>query len=200
MAAPSPAAAAGRDDTAWLQARLDLGGALHLPKLPNGECYATRGLWVSRDDTTITSDGACIVALGWGVRPGPTPGRPLRAKSVFLLDHVDLRRPQPVRVSISGLDIRVPAKTRMRGIVVYGAESTIADLTVRGAPMSDVVIGDGQLGSGGPTPRMTVRNCRLSGAKGDVLVASGAVGLRVEGNTLSGGGGAGGDEHVSLRA
>jgi Right handed beta helix region len=195
-AAPHAAAAADRDDTAWLQAKLDAGGSIFLPKLANGECYATRGLWVPRDDTTITSDGACIVALGWGVRPGPVPARPLRAKSVFLLDHVDLRQPQPVRVAISGLDIRVPAKTRMAGIVVYGAESTIADLTVRGAPTFDVVIGDGHLGSGGPTPRMTVRNCRLSGAKSDVLVASGAVGLRVEGNRLSGGGGAG----LDLRA
>jgi hypothetical protein len=64
-----PATAAGggaRDDTAWLQAKLDGGGAVFLPRLPNGECYATRGLWVSRDDTTVTSDGACVVALGPG--------------------------------------------------------------------------------------------------------------------------------------
>jgi hypothetical protein len=191
MAGPHAATAAGRDDTAWLQGKLDAGGSVFLPRLANGQCYATRGLWVSRDDTTITSDGACIVALGWGVRPGPNPARPLRAKSVFFLDHVDLRRPQPVRVSISGLDIRVPAKTRMAGIVVYGAETTLADLAVGGAPTSDVVIGTGQLGSGGPTPRIAVRNCRLSGAKGDALAASGAVGLRVEGNTLSGGKGVG---------
>ena len=31
-----------RDDTAWLQARLDAGGGrIFLPKLPNGGCYAT---------------------------------------------------------------------------------------------------------------------------------------------------------------
>jgi hypothetical protein len=188
-AAPAAHAAAGRDDTAWLQARLELGGALFLPKLPNGECYATRGLWVPRDDTTITSDGACIVALGWGTRPGPT--RPLRAKAVFLLDHVDLRQPQPVRVSISGLDIRVPARTRMAGIVVYGAETTLVGLTVRDAPTNDVAIGAGQVGSGGLTPRITVRKCKLSGASREVIAASGAVGLHVEGNTLSGGRGAG---------
>jgi Right handed beta helix region len=195
FAAPN-ALAAGRDDTAWLQARLDLGGALFLPKLPNGECYATRGLWVSRDDTTITSDGACVVALGWGTRPGPTPARPLRAKAVFLLDHVDVRRPLPVRVSISGLDIRIPARTRMAGVVVTGAETTLADLAVRGAPTTAMRIGSGTPGAGGPTPRIVVRNCRLSGASGDVLVASGAVGLRIEGSTLSGGRGAG----LDLRA
>jgi hypothetical protein len=187
-------AAAPRDDTAWLQARLDLGGALFLPKLPSGECYATRGLWVARDDTTITSDGACIVALGWGTRPGV--GRPMRAKSVFLLDHTNVREPQPVRVAISGLDIRVPAKTHMAGIVIFGGEATLADLTVRGVPTTDVVIGTGQPGLGGLTPRVTVRNCRLSGAQRDVITASGAIGLRVEGNTLSGGGGAG----LDLRA
>src|SRR5207248_6052162 len=61
--APS-AAGDGRDDTSWLQARLDSGGGtIFLPSLPNGECYATRGLWVTHDDTTITSDGACITAL-----------------------------------------------------------------------------------------------------------------------------------------
>src|SRR5436853_226703 len=34
---------AARDDTAWLQARLDAGGGrIFLPKLPNGGCYASR--------------------------------------------------------------------------------------------------------------------------------------------------------------
>src|SRR5438105_10518423 len=37
-----------RDDTAWLQTKLDAGGNVFLPKLPDGQCYATRGLWVSR--------------------------------------------------------------------------------------------------------------------------------------------------------
>ena len=62
----SSAAGGLRDDTPWLQAKVDAGGAIFLPRLPEGQCYATRGLWVSRDDTTITSDGACIVALGAG--------------------------------------------------------------------------------------------------------------------------------------
>ena len=62
----SPAGGAVRDDTDALQAKLDAGGAVFLPKLPNGQCYATRGLWLSRDDTTVTSDGACIVAASGG--------------------------------------------------------------------------------------------------------------------------------------
>src|SRR4051812_12591936 len=62
----SSAGGALRDDTEWLQAKLDAGGAFFLPRLPDGRCYATRGLWVSRDDTTVTSDGACMIALGPG--------------------------------------------------------------------------------------------------------------------------------------
>src|SRR5438132_2724227 len=69
LATASSAGAAVRDDSDWLQAKLDAGGSVFLPRLPDGQCYATRGLWVSRDDTSITSDGACIVALG------PGPGR-----------------------------------------------------------------------------------------------------------------------------
>ena len=40
--------AAVRDDTDLLQAKLDAGGTIFLPKLPNGQCYRTRGLWLSR--------------------------------------------------------------------------------------------------------------------------------------------------------
>jgi hypothetical protein len=72
MLCVSPPAHGGvRDDTAWLQAKLDAGGSLFLPRLPNGECYETRGLWVSHDDTTVTSDGACVVALGPGEGRSP---------------------------------------------------------------------------------------------------------------------------------
>src|SRR5262249_60747280 len=72
---PGAHAVAGtRDDTSALQAKLDAGGSVFLPKLPGGGGYATRGLWVSRGDTTITSDGACVVALGLGpARLGPPP-------------------------------------------------------------------------------------------------------------------------------
>ena len=61
----TPAGAAVRDDTDLLQAKVDAGGAIFLPKLPNGACYRSRGLWLSNDDTTISSDGACIVPLGF---------------------------------------------------------------------------------------------------------------------------------------
>src|SRR6266568_1841640 len=88
-----------RDDTAWLQAKLDAGGAIFLPRLPDGQCYATRGLWVSRDDTTVRSDGACIVALGPGEGRLPRgDGTFVKANAVFFVDHSQPRKPLPVRI------------------------------------------------------------------------------------------------------
>src|SRR6476469_1546782 len=136
-----PAASAGgavRDDSAWLQAKLDAGGDVFLPRLPNGRCYATRGLWVSRDDTTITSDGACIVALGPGEGRIPrADGTFVTATAVFYVDHSDLRKPLPVRIAISGLHITVPAGKRMHGVSVLGHEVTLNDLTIDGSPLTD---------------------------------------------------------------
>ncbi len=186
VSAASAEAGAARDDTAWLQAQLDAGGRIFLPKLPNGACYATRGLWVSRDDTTITSDGACIVALG----PGPGrikrgDGTPILSNAVFFLNHSDLRAPLPVRVTISGVHITVPAAKRMHGISVFAHETALNHLTIDGAPLSDVLIGDGKTGIGGMTGRVAVTDSTLSGGQRDVITAFGPVGLRIEGNTLS---------------
>jgi hypothetical protein len=185
-AAPA-APGAARDDTARLQAALDAGGTVSLPKLPNGQCYATRGLWVSRDDTTITSNGACIVSLGPGEARIPgAGGRPMHANAVFLLTHSNLRVPPPVRVSISGLTIRVPASQQMHGVVVIGHETTLSDLTVTGSPLTDVLIGSGELGAGGMTAHVAIRGSTLSGGRRDVISVFGPVDLTVEGNRLSG--------------
>jgi hypothetical protein len=188
----APRAAAGRDDTAWLQAKLDAGGAIFLPKLPNGECYATRGLWVSRDGTSITSDGACIVALGPGearIRTGA--GRPVRANAVFFLDHSSIFEPLPVRVSISGLHIRIPAARHMLGVAVSGHEVTLDNLEISGSPTIDVAVGGGRIGAGGLTARVDIHDCLLTGGRRDLLTVFGPIGLRIEDNTLSGGRGAG---------
>src|SRR3954470_14580714 len=96
LAFPASGAGDGRDDTAALQAKLDAGGTVSLPKLPNGECYATRGLWVSRDDTTITSNGACITALGPGeVRLTSPDGDAIPANAVFFVNHSAPPPPTP---------------------------------------------------------------------------------------------------------
>src|SRR3954462_3653062 len=148
LAIGSPAGGAVRDDTDALQARLDAGGSIFLPKLPGGQCYATRGLWVSRDDTAITSDGACLVALGFGpARLDPTAPKPHFAKAVFQLDHSNIRDPLPARVSISGLHITVPKAKKMYAISVGGAEVTLNHLAIDGGPLSGITVG----GPGGPT-------------------------------------------------
>jgi len=185
---PAPSAgSATRDDTEWLQAQLDAGGSMFLPKLPDGQCYATRGLWVSRDAMSITSDGACIVALGPGeARIKTGAGRPVRANAVFFLTHSNVRVPPPVRVRISGLHITVPAAKRMHGVAVFGHETTLSRLTIDGAPLTNVLIGTGMKGSGGMSARNAVIDSTLSGGTRDVISVFGPVGLRVEGNTLAG--------------
>jgi hypothetical protein len=176
-----------RDDSALLQAKLDAGGAIFLPRLPGGQCYATRGLWVSRDDTTVTSDGACIVALGRGAgRIQRGDGTFVTANAVFSIDHSEVRKPLPVRIAISGLHITVPAAKRMNGISVLGHEVTLTGLTIDGSPLTDVRIGAGVKGSGGMTSRIALTGSKLSGGVDDLVSIFGPVGVRVEGNVLTG--------------
>ena len=186
LGAGSSARGAVRDDTDALQAKLDAGGAVFLPKLPGGQCYATRGLWLSRDDTTITSDGACIVALGLGpARLDPTAPRPHFANAVFYITHSTIRAPVPARVSISGLRITVPKAKRMQGVAVLAHEVSLSNITIDGAPLDDVLIGSGSVGAGAPTVRVALTNSTLRGAQRDAVLAFGPVGLRVDGNTVT---------------
>ena len=178
--------AANRDDTDMLQAKLDAGGAIFLPRLPGGQCYATRGLWVSRDDTNITSDGACIVALGFGPprQDPPSAKKPNYAKAVFFVTHSNVRAPLPARVSISGLRITVPKTKRMNGITLEGPEAGLSNLTIDGAPINDVLIGAGAPGSGGPIERIALTGSTLTGAQREAVRVSGPIGLQIEGNTV----------------
>ena len=187
LASAGGADAGVRDDTQSLQARLDAGGEIFLPKLADGRCYETRGLWVSRDGTSITSNGACILALGPGeARLRDGAGRPIRANAVFFIDHSNVRAPLPVRISIAGLRITVPASKQMYGVAVYGHEVTLSRLAIGGSPVANVRIGSGGVGSGGLTARVAVTDSVLSGGRRNVISAYGPVGLRVEGNTLTG--------------
>jgi Right handed beta helix region len=193
MGVCASASAATRDDTDMLQAKLDAGGAIFLPKLAGGQCYATRGLWLSRDDTRITSDGACIVALGFGPpRLDPPGAKKLHhAKAVFFVTHSNVRAPLPARVGISGLHITVPRAKRMNGITLEGHEVTLSNLTIDGAPINDVLIGGGAPGSAGPIERIALTNSTLTGAQREAVRASGPIALQVEGNTVRRAGGAG---------
>jgi hypothetical protein len=183
---PASGAGDGRDDTAALQAKLDAGGRISLPKLPNGECYATRGLWVSRDDTTITSNGACITALGPGeVRLTSPDGDPIPANAVFFVNHSAPLEPTPVRVTISGVKIDVPAAANVFGIGIYGHEVTVRGVTVSGSPIDAITIG-GRANGSGYAGRVAVLSSTLSGGMRNVVSATGVISLRIERNRISG--------------
>jgi hypothetical protein len=179
--------AAERDDTAWLQARLDRrGGTIFLPKLPNNECYATRGLWVSRDDTTITSDGACIVSLGLGpARLRSIDGDPIAASAVFFVNRSRRTQPAPIRVTISNLRIIVPAGQSMYGIAVNGHQITLSRLDIGGAPKDDVTI-SGRANGNSYAGRISILDSTLSGASRNAISATAVIGLTIEGNIIQG--------------
>src|SRR5207302_11267453 len=136
------------DATAWHEASTAARGDAGLPKAATGQCNATRGLSVSRDDTSITSAAACIGALGPSYLPNPLSPRPLRANAVFSLDHSNVYKSLPARVTVSGVHIIVPAATKMDGVSVFGGEVSLDHITVAGAPVNDVLIGAARLGSG----------------------------------------------------
>ena len=186
-AATPRARADGRDDTAWLQARLDAsGGVVSLPKLPGGQCYATRGLWVSHDDTQIVSNGACITALGPGpVRLTSQDGDPVPADAVFFVNHSRPLDAPPVRVTIRGLRIVVPRAADMFGIGIFAHEVIVRGVTVTGEPIDAITIG-GRANGDGYAGRVTITGCRLSGATRNVLSATAVIGLRVVGSRLTG--------------
>ena len=186
LCAGSPASAAARDDTDALQAKLDAGGAIFLPKLPGGQCYATRGLWLSRDDTTITSDGACIVALGLGrAQLDPRAKKPHYANAVFDISHSDVRKPVPARVSISGLRIVVPKAKRMHGVLVEGNAVSLTHLSIAGMPLTGIRVGYGLAGDGAMSSRIAIADNTVSGAQRDNIVVYGPIGLRIERNVVS---------------
>ena len=174
-----------RDDTAWLQAKLDAGGTVELPKLPDGQCYATRGLWVSHDDTVIESNGGCIVSLGPGeVRLTSADGDPIAADAVFYINRSTPLQPAPDFVTIRGLTIEVPAATRTYGIAVLGHDVLIQNVTVTGAPVDDLYIGDRANGDGYAS-RVTVDGCRLENGGRNVVSAVAFLDLTIRNSVLA---------------
>lgn len=175
----------GRDDTVWLQARLDAGQSIVLPQLANGECYATRGLWITRDDTRIVSDGACIVGLGPGeVRIKSPDSDPIAAEAVFYVSRDNPYVPAPARISISGVRIRIPDDVELYGIAVYGHEVAVQNVEVSGAPIDAVIVGG--RANDGFAARVSITDSRLLAGRRNVLSAVGAVDLRIERNVISG--------------
>jgi|GEM_PF-3312155 len=176
-----------RDDTSWLQARLDAGGGrIFLPKLANGACYATRGLWVSHDRTQIVSNGACIRSLGPGpVRLVSPDGDPVASDAVFFVNRSRQFDPTPIHVTIKGLRIVVPAETRTYGIAIFGHEVVVRGVAVEGSPVDDIYVGDRANGDG-YSSRVSILGCRLSGGGRNVVSAVSFIGLRIAGNRITG--------------
>src|SRR5919201_1485323 len=185
LGAPSPGAS-GRDDTAALQAQLDAGGTVFLPALPDGQCYATRGLWVSLDGTSIVSNGACIVALGPGpVRLHSPDGDPIAADAVFFVNRSSEVNAAPHGVTISGLRLVVPRSASMFGIEIFATDVTVEDVTVEGSPIDSLLVG-GRANGEGYSSNVLVRSSSFTGGTRNVISVTAVQGLTIENCLLTG--------------
>lgn len=176
-----PPDAADRDNTAWLQARLDEGpGRIVLPALPDGACYPTRGLWISHGSTELVSDGACLRSLGPGpVRLRSADGDPIAASAVLFVNRSSSEGPAPEQVLIRGFRIVVPPGVESYGVGIFGHDVTVRGVTIEGSPIDGIVI-EGR-GNGVDLARdAAVVDCRVNGARRNGISAAGVVGLRIE--------------------
>ena len=178
--------APGRDDTAALQAQLDAGGTLSIPALPNGQCYATHGLWVSLDGTSIVSNGACIVALGPGpVRLHSADGNPISADAVFFVNRSSDVNAAPNGVTISGLRIVVPRSASMFGIEIYANDVTVEGVRVEGNPIDSLLVG-GRANGEGYSSNVSIRDSSFTGGTRNVVSVTAVQGLTIENCLLTG--------------
>src|ERR687888_93106 len=187
---PAPTGSAnvapGRDDTAMLQAKLDAGGTLDLPALPNGQCYATHGLWVSLDGTSIVSNGACIVALGPGaVRLHSPDGNPIAADAIFFVNRSSDVNAAPHGVTISGLRLVVPRSASMFGIEIYANDVTVENVHVEGNPVDSLLVG-GRANGEGYSSNVSVRDSSFTGGTRNVVSVTAVQGLTIENCLLTG--------------
>jgi hypothetical protein len=179
LGAPAPNVPA-RDDTAALQAQLDAGGTVFVPRLPGGECYATHGLWVSLDGTRILSDGACVVALGPGpVRLHSPDGDPIAADAIFYVNRSNEQNAAPHGVTIEGLRLVVPRSASMFGIEIYGHDVSVERVHVEGNPVDSLLVG-GRANGDGYSSNVTIRDSSLTGGTRNVVSVTSVRGLTIE--------------------
>jgi hypothetical protein len=178
-----PPGGGAADSTSLLQAELDRGGRIFLPALPGGRCYPTRGLWVSRSGTELTSDGACLESLGPGpVRLRSPDGDPVPASALLFVSRTSGGR-RPVLVRLQGLRLVVPRETKSFGIAVYGDGVAIQDVTVEGEPIDALAVGGR---SAQPVQHVTVTRSRFLGARRNVVSIVSATDLLITGCVISG--------------
>jgi Right handed beta helix region len=187
----APAQAAGRDDTAWLQAALDAGGKIVLKKLPDGACYEVYGLWVSRNHTTIDAKkGACVEYLGPGpVRLTSSDGDPIASNAIFFINRSSTGAELPHDVSISNLQLKVPDGTDGYGVLVAGSEVKLSNLKIIGAPLDAVTVTGRANGRGYAGP-VTIKGSRFVGARRNGISVVGAIGVTIDSNVITGAGNA----------
>ena len=179
-------AAPGRDDTAALQAQLDAGATVFLPALPDGQCYATHGLWVSLDGTSIASNGACIVALGPGpVRLHSPDGDPIASDAVFFVNRSSESNAAPHGVTISGLRIVVPRSASMFGIEIYASDVTVEAVRVEGSPIDALLVG-GRANGEGWSSNVSIRDSSFTGGTRNVVSVTAVQGLTIENCLVTG--------------
>jgi hypothetical protein len=184
----SNAFAAARDDTATLQAKLDAGGKITLNKLPGGACYETYGLWVSKNKTTISSDGACITYLGPGpVRLTSSDGDPIAANALFFINRSSTTAKLPQQITISNLVLHVPAGTDGYGVLAAGSNVTLEKLTIDGAPLDAITVTGRANGRGYAGP-VKIRRGTFSGARRNGISVVGGVGITIDSNIIQGAG------------
>jgi parallel beta helix pectate lyase-like protein len=182
-------AGGSRDDTKSLQRALDNGGSIVLRKLKNGQCYMTRGLWVSHNNTSIdTPDGACIQYLGPGpVRLTSDDGDPIPADAIFYVNRSSRTSSLPQHISIANLKLIVPTSTTGFGIVVAGADVTLKKLKIRGAPVDGIQVTGRANGRSYAGP-VSILKSNISAARRNGISVVGAIGVTIDSNTISGAG------------
>ena len=173
-----------------LQAKLDKGGTIVLAKLPGGACYQTQGLWVSKSNTTITTnDGACLQYTGPGpVRLTSDDGDPIPADAIFFVNRSSRNDSLPQHVTIRNLKLIVPAGGPDGfGVVVAGGDVTLDGLRIQGSPIDAVQVTPRANGRGYAGP-VTIKNGKFTAARRNGISVVGAIGLTIDSNRISGAG------------
>jgi Right handed beta helix region len=179
-----------RDDTKSLQKQLDKGGTVVLKALKKGACYRAKGLWVSKDNTTITTrDGACIQYLGPGpVRLKSDDGDPIPSDAMFFVNRSSNKSSLPQHITISNLKVIVPAGAKDGyGVVVAGSDVTLDGLNIQGSPMDAVQVTPRANGRGWAGP-VTIKNGKYLAARRNGISIVGAIGVTIDSNVISGAG------------
>ncbi len=180
---------APRDDTSWLQGKLDGGGKVVLKKLSDGACYQTYGLWVSKSKTTIQGkSGACIQYLGPGpVRLFSSDGDAIASNAIFFVNRSSTGSGTPQRISISNLQLNVPNGTDGYGVLVAGSDVTLSNLKITGSPLDAVTVTGRANGRGYAGP-VVIKGSRFIGARRNGISVVGAIGVTIDSNTITGAG------------